>query len=225
MKWLWDTHDIRLQHDDVAHDVRDRRNLHWKQTLEIDSQLGDGKHFSGIPYRDPLYMQEYPDVGSSTWAVVTFDHSTVIPVSKSSPSSPDDYMVYTELHFRVLSVVIEPVNGNSTLRENDVLDDGVEGGALSLPNGTTRKSYTPMPRFKYEIGHKYLVQALPYKDGSNSYSISACWEIRDDALYPNADDDFVRAQAGVSHLYKLSIEDATAYISSHSRFLKRGGAK
>ncbi len=118
-RWQLSAFDIDKQPDTVPYSMRTLRNAQMRPMLAADWAVeNSGKtvvHFAGLPS-----SVEVSNEPSSSWVVANFNNYSVISLDES------DHLLYTEMHFRILQVVLQPPAG--TLSTSSSFDVDFEGG-------------------------------------------------------------------------------------------------
>jgi hypothetical protein len=149
-----------------------------------------------MPDEDSLRRELFRDpAGKVTWAMVTFDSYTVVPLD------PKFLTMYTELHFTIERVVRQ--QKSILLNPSDKVDADLPGGSVKTPAGESRSFDLSPQVHSVQPGHEYLV-TLEYDNQGSFYRLGNFWEMENGTI--------TSSSVGTSKLVGHTVDDAASQI-------------
>jgi hypothetical protein len=201
-RWQHTAVDLAKQTDTVTPEVRAQRNAKWQglQGLMLNSSnlvfsfSGDAPELPKDPPNEP-----------SIWVIATFEKFHVYAVG------PDEKQFYTEMNFRIKTLFREPEGMH--LVPGDLVDVNLWGGMAKTHSGKIVRSLNVNPRtYDFQLGHKYLVNLFPDKDGD--FVAAGRWDLTSGTVQAQGPDEIDRAARGESKLSGMTETELIKYLQT-----------
>ena len=210
-RWQVTAIDLRSQSDNVAPELRAKRNAYLEPRLEIARQWREPTNLPPglVSFWSPgAALGDVPELSApahAVWVIVRFESFHVFALD------PQYRLIHTEINFRVSQILRQP--SSASFVAGSLFDYDIIGGRIKKTDGSIA-SFSVLPeQHCYQPGGTYLMVGT-YDPATEYFDMDNWWDLSSGKVVPGTLAEIDRTAKGNSKLSGLTTAQAVQYLDS-----------